>query len=141
MIVAPSCFVRLIGVASKEKRKNMAQNPPRIVRRGNTSGLIGLWNGKSQHENSSNVTADSLKIRQEANRRTSARDPPKLEDLEQFRVSSRIIQSSEENKQVMKEYSFFVDHFESSSDLISSWSHGLGSDQEDVRDRQTWLQD
>lgn len=56
---------------------------PRSVRRGNTSGLIGLWNQKAvEQENSGSVTNESLKIREAASRRISVRDPPKLSVLE-----------------------------------------------------------
>ncbi len=86
------------SINSKKKSKMSKQHPhPRTVRRGNTSGLIGLWNQKSSGgggggggsgsggsskaaggilvvtEFSSGVDADSLAIRERANRRISVR--------------------------------------------------------------------
>ena len=61
----------------------MSHSHPRSVRRGNTSGLIGLWNQKAMEtEHSGSVDADSLRIREEAARRISVRDPPRLSVLE-----------------------------------------------------------
>ncbi len=64
----------------------MSSDRPRFVRRGNTSGLIGLWNQKVATEHSAAVDADSLRLRERAARRISARDPPKLAELECFRA-------------------------------------------------------
>ena len=60
----------------------MASSHPRSVKRGNTSGLIGLWNQKAETDHSANVTGESLRLRETANRRISAREPPKLSTLE-----------------------------------------------------------
>jgi len=61
----------------------------RAVRRGNTSGLIGLWNQVASSadaprqvaDHTSGVTAESLKLREAAHRRVSAREPPKFAGL------------------------------------------------------------